>query len=252
MVNKIHIIKNNCGSNIYSIEGNLASGKSLILDHLQTKSELSIKTCKEPIEEWMNMNNGSDLLKSFYEDGQRWSFTFENLVQLSRVRTHQQSKSVVVEHSSNTNLPFLSQNEKALKVFTERSLWSSFFVFCKNSFEDKRITQVEYDILEQYFLTFAQMLNKSEQTHIKKQQSVHTLPFKVIYLKAKPETCYQRMKKRNRSSEDSVGIDYLTKIHSKYEDWINKLQEHDSSLVKIIDADQDVQGVIAQIDKLQI
>ena len=238
------------------VQGNLASGKSLILDHLQTKSELSIKTCKEPIEEWMNMNYGSVLLKSFYEDGQRWSFTFENLVQLSRVRTHQQSKSVVVEHatSSNTNLPFLSQNEKALKVFTERSLWSSFFVFCKNSFDDKRITQVEYDILEQYFLTFAHMLNKSSEqaAHSKKQQSVHTLPFKVIYLKAKPETCFLRMKKRNRSSEDSVGIDYLTKIHNKYEDWIGKLQEHDSSLVKVIDADQDVQGVMAQIDKLEI
>ena len=147
-------------------------------------------------------------------------------------------------------------NEKSLKVFTERSLWSSFFVFCKNSFEDKRINQVEYDILEQYFLTFARMLNNNNGSKIDqafaKKHAIHTLPFKVIYLKASPETCYVRMKKRNRSSEDSVGIDYLTKIHNKYEEWIERLKDHDASMVKVIDADQDVQGVISQIDKLQI
>ena len=49
---------------------------------------------QEPVAEWTNMKSGTDLLGSFYTDKQRWSFCFENLVQLSRLKAHYQSLKV--------------------------------------------------------------------------------------------------------------------------------------------------------------
>ena len=218
---------------IYSIEGNLASGKSLVLDNLMLSKRLSIITCKEPIDEWMNMKSGSDLLKCFYEENQRWSFAFENLVQLSRAKTHYQSLQNAV-------------GDDSARIFTERSLWSSFHVFCRNSLDEQRITQPEYDILAEHYKFFSKSIAQLSSCNN------NQLPFQVIYLRTQPMTCLTRMRKRNRSSECSVDLSYLTQINDKYETWINGLIRADSSMVKIIDADQDITSVIKQIQMLDI
>lgn len=42
----------------------------------------------------------------------------------------------------------------------------------------------------------------------------------IIYLRASPETVYNRMQTRGRAEESSVPLDYLKNLHETYEDWL--------------------------------
>ena len=45
-------------------------------------------------------------------------------------------------------------------------------------------------------------------------------PDLVIYLRVTPETANRRIVSRGRLSEQSIGIDYLRRLHVAYENWI--------------------------------
>ena len=53
-------------------------------------------------------------------------------------------------------------------------------------------------------------------------------------MKCSPETCLQRIKRRNRFEEEDVPIDYLRKVDGKYQDLI---QKHDVKKVLVIDTE---------------
>ena len=61
------------------IEGNIASGKSTLIDYLQTKtSKLLMQVIPEPVEQWKATvdENGKNILSYFYDDLSRWSYLF--------------------------------------------------------------------------------------------------------------------------------------------------------------------------------
>jgi thymidine kinase len=170
-----------------------------------------MKLIEEPVEEWNNLN----LLKLFYEHKDRWSFTFEHFVQLSRLRAHI------------TSLNEIKKNPNKI-VIMERSLWSSHHVFAKNTFEEKGIQKIEYDILESYHKMFSEKL-------IKDSGSSLMLPFHVIYVRTDPRVCFERLKIRCREAENKISLEYLMKIHDKYENWIENIVYKNKSFVSIID-----------------
>jgi deoxyadenosine/deoxycytidine kinase len=47
-----------------------------------------------------------------------------------------------------------------------------------------------------------------------------TPPTGFIYLRAAPKTCLERVKKRQRSAEDSLTLEYLEQIHQKHDDFL--------------------------------
>lgn len=214
--------------------GNISSGKSTILNYLLSNysslfNKKEVKCIEEPLHEWNELN----LLKLFYEEKERWSFTFENYVQLSRLRAHVSSFNDLF-----TNETITTDNNKI--IFTERSLWSSYHVFTKNSFAEKRITQIEFNILKAHFDFFSRKL-------ITDYDCKSILPFKIIYLRTDPNVCYERLRLRNREAETTVNIDYLLKIHLNYETWINSIIEKDASLVTVIDSNADKKNVLEQL-----
>lgn len=78
-------------------------------------------------------------------------------------------------------------------------------------------------------------------------RSIRGLPHGLIYLRTKPETCFSRMKKRNRSEESDVPLDYLRQLHLHHDNWFPKGTGHDTnhSLPFVtIDADDDFESDI--------
>lgn len=57
----------------------------------------------------------------------------------------------------------------------------------------------------------------------------------VIYIRCPPEICAERIKKRSREGEDSIPLDYLTKIHEKHEDWLVKGETKKDEKILVID-----------------
>ena len=51
---------------------------------------------------------------------------------------------------------------------------------------------------------------------------------KFIYLKTSPKLCYERMKKRNRSEEQQIPIEYFEAIHELHEEWLGS---HNNTLI---------------------
>lgn len=180
------------------------------------------------------MGNGTDLLRLFYEENDKWTFVFENYVLLSRLKSlNQVDKLIQKEHST-----------KDTNFFLERSILSSFNVFTLNSFQEKKLNQIEYDILTEFYNFYYETIFRNQEK--KKMNEL----FKIIYIKTNPDICLDRILKRRRKSENQITLDYLTKINDKYEAWINRVLNERSFTVEVVNGNLSLEHVIFQIEKL--
>ncbi len=60
----------------------------------------------------------------------------------------------------------------------------------------------------------------------------------LVYLRARPETCLERIKTRNRPEEQSITLDYLNQLHERHEEWLTTQNDTLTTPVLIVDADQ--------------
>ena len=87
----------------------------------------------------------------------------------------------------------------------ERSPLSCQKVFGELLFEDNHMNQLEWDLTNNF------------------NNSYGWEPTTIIYIKCDPEICYQRIKERNRIGEENISLEYLKRVHSKYEKLYNNM-----------------------------
>ena len=69
---------------IVFIEGNIASGKSTLLDNLKNLNNSErfgkVQVIKEPLDKWKNLSdsNGTNILKHFYMNMERFAYSFQS------------------------------------------------------------------------------------------------------------------------------------------------------------------------------
>ena len=178
-----------------SIEGNIGSGKSTLLANLRKElvNDKRIVFLKEPVDEWEQIQDvdGNTMLQKFYQDQEKYSFSFQMMAYISRLATFKQA---------------VKENPEAILFVTERSLDTDKFVFAKMLYEAGKIESVNYQIYLKWFQTFAD-----------------DFPIKqVVYVKANPEICYNRIAKRSRIGEDSIPLEYLTECNLYHERMMDK------------------------------
>lgn len=73
---------------LISIEGNIGSGKSTIMNYLRNLKHEQILFVDEPVNEWINLkdSNGKNCLELFYENKEQNSFWFQILAYITRLR----------------------------------------------------------------------------------------------------------------------------------------------------------------------
>ena len=76
---------------IITIEGNIGSGKSTLLEFLRNELILDNKKVifmKEPVDEWEHIkdSNGTTMLQKFYENQEKYSFPFQMMAYISRLK----------------------------------------------------------------------------------------------------------------------------------------------------------------------
>ncbi|CAF2382170.1 unnamed protein product [Rotaria sp. Silwood2] len=185
-----------------AVEGNIGSGKSTVLAYLSKSSLCDIVA--EPVEAWTNLN-GNNLLAMLYNDPHRWGFAFQANAQMTLARLH-------------------AQPSKSLIKVMERSIYSTRYCFVENLYRNNILENVEYEILNDWF----QMLTSNDSCHLDL----------IIYLRAQPETCLERIKSRNRPEEQSITIDYLKQLHERHEEWLSPQTRTSTTPVLIVDANQ--------------
>lgn len=198
---------------IITIEGNIGSGKSTLLEKIITRFETDsrIVFIAEPVLEWEKIcdENGTTMLQKFYSNQKQYSFSFQMMAYITRLAMMKKA---------------ICENPYATIFVTERSLYTDKHVFAKMLYDMNNIEHVNYQIYTRWFDNFAEdyLINK------------------VVYVKANPHTCHERINERSRTGEHGIPIDYLTTCHEYHEKMI---QEDFANMdVLTIDGNQNIRN----------
>ncbi|XP_061369114.1 uncharacterized protein LOC133311988 isoform X3 [Gastrolobium bilobum] len=202
----------------FCVEGNISVGKTTFLQRIANETiELRdlVEVVPEPISKWQDVGpDHFNILDAFYAEPQRYAYTFQNYVFVTRVMQERESSGGI----------------KPLRLM-ERSVFSDRMVFVRAVHEANWMNEMEISIYDSWFDPVVSSLPG-------------LIPDGFIYLRASPDTCHKRMKLRKRTEEGGVSLDYLRDLHEKHESWlfpsqsgnhgvflVNKLPQHvDNSL----------------------
>ena len=180
---------------IFSIEGNIGSGKSTLVKNLknylkQHYYNYYLIYLQEPVNVWSSIkdSNGNTILKKFYNDQEKYAFSFQMMAYISRLS---QIKKIV------------DINPNAI-IICERSIWTDKNVFAKMLFDDNKIEDVNYKIYNMWFDEFVGRYKLNS----------------IFYVKTDPEKCAERVNIRNREGEN-IPLEYLQKCHNYHEEWLS-------------------------------
>jgi deoxyadenosine/deoxycytidine kinase len=219
---------------IVSIEGNIGVGKSTFINILKNKL-IDCDFVAEPVEEWKNIRDekNRNILQAYYDDFTRWALTFQNLTLITRL----------------ISLENIILNGQHNCIFLDRSIQTDKNIFEKLLHNDGQINLMEHQIYDLYY----NYINNS----ILNKYGNKTI---YIYLRCSPEKSMERIKKRNRPEEQTISIEYLTKLHNYHDEWLyNESTENIqlNSNVVVFDCNEDFEinediqnNMIEQIKKI--
>jgi deoxyadenosine/deoxycytidine kinase len=212
---------------IISIEGNIGSGKSTLLANLRKYYENNhdVIFLKEPVDEWEKIKdeNGTTILEKFYGDQDKYSFSFQMMAYVSRIK-------VLRDALKDINF----EKNRPIVIITERSLYTDKMVFAKMLYDSKKIELINYQIYLNWFDTF------SEEFPVNK----------VVYVKTAPEICHSRIVKRSREGENNIPIEYLQNCNNYHNNMLDiNLDDCVCGDQLILDGNIDIYQNKTQIDK---
>lgn len=224
---------------IVSIEGNIGSGKSTLLENLRNHygENSHIIFLREPVDDWEKIkdNNGTTMLKKFYADQEKYSFSFQMMAYISRLKILRDSVNKIKE-----NIEYERSSESPIYIIiTERSLYTDKYVFAKMLFDQGKIEDVCYQIYLNWFDEFAKdfPINYS------------------VYVNTEPEKCYERIHKRARVGEELIPLSYLqecNKYHNEFLDDNNGITKRKLVLDGNVDIFENEQIVENWLDQIKI
>ena len=191
---------------IIFVEGGIGCGKSTLVKKIQehcAEKKLNIKTIQEPVDIWMQIKDeksGKNMIEAFYEDQHKYSFHFQMMAYISRLKKLQDTMKT-------------AQNNNYDLIICERSLETDRNVFCKMLYDEGKIDSLGYQIYNQWFEYF-QLFNERS---------------KYVYLQTDYNICFERVGKRKRNGESEIPISYLKDNNSYHDNWL--LNENENKVL---------------------
>ena len=183
---------------IISVEGNIGSGKSTLIKYMKEQltelNNIPIIYLPEPVHIWESIKSvdGKNMIQKFYEDQEKYSFSFQMMAYISRLKIFKDA---------------MKKNPETI-IITERCLLTDYNIFAKMLYESGKMLKEEYYIYKQWFDYF----NDININHI-------------VYIKTDPVVSYERCMKRNRSGEKNISLEYLQECNQMHEEWINTVDD---------------------------
>lgn len=193
---------------IVSIEGNIGSGKSTLLENLRKhySNNVHVIFLREPVDDWEKIkdNNGNTMLKKFYDDQEKYSFAFQMMAYISRLKILRETIKKIEDEKQEKQEEHFELPKYV--IITERSLYTDKHVFAKMLYDQGKIEDVCYQIYLNWFEEFAK-----------------DFPINyTVYVNTEPEKCYKRIHKRAREGEEVIPLSYLQNCHNYHEDFLDE------------------------------
>jgi deoxyadenosine/deoxycytidine kinase len=177
---------------IISIEGNIGSGKTTLVNLLKESLINNDKFIfiSEPIDIWIKNKdkNGENILTKFYTNQEKYAFPFQIMAYFSRLH--------LIKNAIKNNPDKI--------IITERCVNTDRNVFAKMLYEDNKIEDVCYNIYLEWFDEFMDGMNID----------------KYIYVDSEYSLCHKRINKRNRQGEENIPIEYLKRCELYHKQWL--------------------------------
>jgi deoxyadenosine/deoxycytidine kinase len=176
---------------IFSVEGNIGSGKSTIVKYLKENLKIeNVIFLQEPVETWNTITDtdGTTIIQRYYANPEKYSFAFQMMAYISRLS---QIKRVLNDYPD-------------VIIITERCLYTDFNIFAKMLYNTKMMSEIEYSIYTRWFDEFIDF-------------SYITA---YIYITTSPSVCLERIASRSRKGEDLIPLDYLKSCDHYHREWL--------------------------------
>ena len=198
---------------IFSIEGNIGSGKTTIIHHLQRLYK-DVILVEEPVKDWQNIE-GENLLSKKNDDLNRWGYSFEAYVLITKMNeltkaALSEQKIILIERCMLTDKAFFDVNvENGLSTPMEIAMFSNLYEFLS--------------------------------------KNVYPKMNGIIYLDTPVEECASRMKKRGREGEQNISLEYLKQLNDHFKKVVNESKIPVLYLDGIYDLEKDIGKVEEQL-----
>ena len=159
-------------------------------------------------------------LNDFYKDMQRWSFNLQVYFLNSRFRQ------------------ILEIKESGKKYIQDRTIFEDAYIFAPNLHNMGLMTSRDFENYKAIFNLMDGLVKG---------------PDLMIYLRASVPKLIEQIQKRGRDYENSIRLDYLTRLNERYEAWISEYKKGELLIVNVdnlnfSDNKEDLNEIIKQVD----
>jgi deoxyadenosine/deoxycytidine kinase len=159
-------------------------------------------------------------LDDFYSEMERWSFNLQVYFLNSRFRQ------------------ILEIRESGKNIIQDRTIYEDARIFAPNLHAMGLMPNRDYNNYSSLFELMERLVSP---------------PDLLIYLRASIPTLVDQIHKRGRDYENSISIDYLSRLNERYEAWITKYTKGklliiDVDNINFVDNQEDLGSIIAKID----
>ncbi|AGC76623.1 hypothetical protein LX97_01283 [Nonlabens dokdonensis] len=159
-------------------------------------------------------------LEDFYTDMERWSFNLQVYFLNSRFRQ------------------VLDIRESGKKIIQDRTIYEDANIFAPNLHAMGLLSQRDFD-------NYSSLFNLME--------GVVAAPDLLIYLRSSIPNLVNQIHKRGRDYENSISIDYLSRLNERYEAWIHGYKKGNLLIIDVDNIDfvnnpEDLGEIINKID----
>lgn len=214
---------------LISFEGNIATGKTTFEKMVEQRMlvdkdfiDCGAEFIEEPVKVWSSIRNdkGEGLLQVFYNDMNRWSYTFQNAAYITRM-------SELVKKILRSNKEY---------IFTDRSLQCDRKVFAKMLYDQEKLDTLEWNTYNKWNSFYDDIFYGGK--------------YNVIYMRSEPEISHKRMLKRNRPAEKNTPLSYLQSVHQYHDEWLVNNCNTDKYNVLVLDCNEDFEDNINKFNEL--